>query len=53
MPGLTIGDSVPNLEVETTHGVIKLHDYIDTWTILFSHPGCVSVLQLFSMFFIS
>ncbi|KAJ6902695.1 1-Cys peroxiredoxin [Populus alba x Populus x berolinensis] len=39
MPGLTIGDSVPNLEVETTHGVIKLHDYIDTWTILFSHPG--------------
>lgn len=39
MPGLTIGDSIPNLEVETTHGVIKLHEYIDTWTILFSHPG--------------
>ncbi|XP_065863908.1 1-Cys peroxiredoxin [Euphorbia lathyris] len=39
MPGLTLGDTIPNLEVETTHGVIKLHDYIDSWTILFSHPG--------------
>ncbi|EEF43161.1 1-Cys peroxiredoxin [Ricinus communis] len=39
MPGLTLGDTIPNLEVETTHGIIKLHDYIDTWTILFSHPG--------------
>ncbi|KAL5700687.1 hypothetical protein ACHQM5_026104 [Ranunculus cassubicifolius] len=40
MPGLTIGDSVPNLEVETTHGKLKLHDYFgDGWTILFSHPG--------------
>ncbi|XP_059630332.1 1-Cys peroxiredoxin [Cornus florida] len=40
MPGLTIGDTIPNLEVETTHGKMKLHDYIgDSWTILFSHPG--------------
>ncbi|KAJ8900197.1 hypothetical protein K2173_024837 [Erythroxylum novogranatense] len=39
MSGLTIGDTIPNLELETTHGVIKLHDYINTWTILFSHPG--------------
>ncbi|KDP42006.1 hypothetical protein JCGZ_27024 [Jatropha curcas] len=39
MPGLTLGDTVPNLEVETTHGIIKLHDFIDTWTILFSHPA--------------
>ncbi|CAN1151040.1 1-Cys peroxiredoxin [Linum perenne] len=40
MPGLTIGDTVPNLEVESTHGVIKLHDFVsNSWTILFSHPG--------------
>ncbi|KNA20981.1 hypothetical protein SOVF_047190, partial [Spinacia oleracea] len=37
---ITIGDKVPNLEVETTKGKFKLHDYFaDTWTILFSHPG--------------
>lgn len=40
MPGLTLGDTVPNLQVPTTHGRIWLHDYIgDTFTILFSHPG--------------
>nr|AAF12782.1 1-Cys peroxiredoxin [Fagopyrum esculentum] len=40
MPGLTIGDSIPNLQVETTHGSFKLHDFIgDSWVILFSHPG--------------
>ncbi|CAO2821695.1 unnamed protein product [Amaranthus hypochondriacus] len=40
MPGITIGDIVPNLEVETTHGKFKLHDYFaNGWTILFSHPG--------------
>ncbi|KAF8020051.1 hypothetical protein BT93_G0676 [Corymbia citriodora subsp. variegata] len=40
MPGLTLGDTVPDLAVETTHGKMKLHDYIgDAWTILFSHPG--------------
>ncbi|CAH9052325.1 unnamed protein product [Cuscuta europaea] len=40
MPGLTIGDEIPNLEVETTHGKIKLHDYVDdAYVILFSHPG--------------
>ncbi|KMS95254.1 hypothetical protein BVRB_010570 [Beta vulgaris subsp. vulgaris] len=40
MPGITIGDTVPNLEVETTQGRFKLHDYFaDSWTILFSHPG--------------
>ena len=40
MPGLTIGDTIPNLEAESTHGKIKLHDYVgDSWTILFSHPG--------------
>ncbi|KAK4483329.1 hypothetical protein RD792_010515 [Penstemon davidsonii] len=40
MPGLTIGDTLPNLEVETTQGKIKLHDYVaNTFTIIFSHPG--------------
>ncbi|PHT69216.1 1-Cys peroxiredoxin [Capsicum annuum] len=40
MPGLTIGDDLPNLEVETTNGKMKLHDYVgDSYTILFSHPG--------------
>ncbi|XP_010551105.1 PREDICTED: 1-Cys peroxiredoxin PER1 [Tarenaya hassleriana] len=40
MPGITIGDTVPNLEVETTQGKLKLHDYFaDSWTLLFSHPS--------------
>ncbi|XP_021889527.1 1-Cys peroxiredoxin [Carica papaya] len=40
MPGLTLGDTVPNLQVETTHGNFKLHDYFgNNWTILFSHPA--------------
>ncbi|KAL5781902.1 hypothetical protein ACOSP7_006931 [Xanthoceras sorbifolium] len=40
MPGLTIGDTIPNLEVDTNQGRIKLYDYIgDSWTIIFSHPG--------------
>ncbi|KAL7595142.1 hypothetical protein Lser_V15G29890 [Lactuca serriola] len=40
MPGITIGDSLPNLQVDTTHGKINLHDYVgDSFTIIFSHPG--------------
>ena len=40
MPGLTIGDTIPNLEVETNQGRLKLYDFIgDSWTIIFSHPG--------------
>ncbi|KAH7666566.1 Peroxiredoxin protein [Dioscorea alata] len=40
MPGLTIGDQIPDLEVETTHGHLRLHDFInDSWLIIFSHPG--------------
>ncbi|KAL1204321.1 1-Cys peroxiredoxin PER1 [Cardamine amara subsp. amara] len=40
MPGITLGDTVPNLAVETTHDNFKLHDYFaDSWTVLFSHPG--------------
>ncbi|KAL2229640.1 1-Cys peroxiredoxin [Sesamum indicum] len=41
MPGLSIGDTLPDLEVETTHGKLKLHDYVgdSNFTIIFSHPG--------------
>ncbi|KZV57762.1 1-Cys peroxiredoxin-like [Dorcoceras hygrometricum] len=41
MPGLTIGDTLPDLEVQTTHGNIKLHEYCSNanFTIIFSHPG--------------
>ncbi|KAJ7955305.1 1-Cys peroxiredoxin [Quillaja saponaria] len=40
MPGLTIGDTVPDLATDTTHGRIRLHHYIGNgWVILFSHPG--------------
>ncbi|XP_047309974.1 1-Cys peroxiredoxin [Impatiens glandulifera] len=40
MPGLTIGDIIPNLEVETTKGKFKIHDFIgENWILLFSHPG--------------
>ncbi|XP_062170009.1 1-Cys peroxiredoxin [Alnus glutinosa] len=40
MPGLTIGDTIPDLVADSTHGKIKLHDYIGaSWTIIFSHPG--------------
>lgn len=46
MPGLTLGDTIPNLKVQTTHGIMHLHDYLgDTYTILFSHP-CTSPLSL-------
>lgn len=47
MPGLTIGDTLPNLEIETTHGNMKLHDYVaDSFTIIFSHPGIYIMLCL-------
>ncbi|MFW6117130.1 MAG: peroxiredoxin [Thermoproteota archaeon] len=36
----TIGEKFPEMEVNTTHGKIKLPDrYKDKWFILFSHPG--------------
>lgn len=45
MPGLTIGDTIPDLEVETTHGKIRIHDYAgDGWAIIFSHPGKFSTV---------
>ena len=35
-----IGDKFPEMEVKTTHGMIKLPDnYSGRWFVLFSHPG--------------
>ncbi|ERN01958.1 hypothetical protein AMTRI_Chr02g266630 [Amborella trichopoda] len=40
MPGLTIGDTIPNIEADSSHGRINLHGHVDnSWTIIFSHPG--------------
>ena len=36
---LTIGDTAPDFEAETTEGKISFHDWIgDGWAVLFSHP---------------
>jgi alkyl hydroperoxide reductase subunit AhpC len=37
--GLSINDTAPDFEAETTQGRIKFHDWIgDSWAVLFSHP---------------
>ena len=36
---LSINDTAPDFEAETTEGKIRFHDWIgDSWTVLFSHP---------------
>jgi alkyl hydroperoxide reductase subunit AhpC len=37
--GVTIGDTAPDFEAETTEGTIRFHDWLgDSWGVLFSHP---------------
>ena len=36
---LTINDTAPDFEAESTEGTINFHDWIgDSWAVLFSHP---------------
>jgi alkyl hydroperoxide reductase subunit AhpC len=36
---LSIGDTAPDFEAETTEGLVSFHDWIgDSWAVLFSHP---------------
>jgi thioredoxin-dependent peroxiredoxin len=36
---LSLGDTAPDFEAETTQGRIRFHDWIgDSWAVLFSHP---------------
>src|SRR5947208_2050270 len=36
---LSLGDTAPDFEAETTQGKIRFHDWVgDSWAVLFSHP---------------
>jgi peroxiredoxin (alkyl hydroperoxide reductase subunit C) len=34
-----IGDTAPDFEAETTHGMLRLSDFAGSWLVLFSHPA--------------
>lgn len=51
MPGIALGDLVPDVEADSTMGHIKVRDYCkDGWTIIFSHPGKYRLFLLCSFF---
>jgi peroxiredoxin 2/4 len=34
-----IGEQAPAFEAESTHGIIRLEDFADSWLVFFSHPA--------------
>ena len=34
-----LGDPVPDMEVQTTHGTLRLSDFKGSWLVIFSHPA--------------